>query len=382
MNMDIKKVLEMFADYSLQDLRLLKQEINKLEFARNRELLSHISTGNLQEVKRFFDLGVNWDDANFWKDIYRVSIDNTNMETLDYLINGNIPNIKLGNFFVSGFNGDMQDLAGYKRDAQGETYDSSFIFKQFMKSRVSKSLQYASDKFNEDLFLNAEGFLGEKEFSELLPKAIRCFSRGNVSKGYDRMHQYIIDNDLTKILLFGIHDKESYDFFFNKKEYINYLNNASDEVRQEIMTSALEASQLEKIKALHNFGISLSVSSKKAYSDLFMKSDEGAHKAQEYVINHIEDVRIGNHVILKTMLHKGFDSKDDDFKINLIQQVLEQYSDEDMKSMPVILNKRELTPRVMFATKYYDYRKLKSNIDEELKNNPGNDNQDVKKLKI
>lgn len=379
--MDMKKILEMFSDFTNAELKELKTEITKLEFARDRNFLKNISEGNLDGVKESLRLGINWESSNLWKDLYRLPIDNTNLETLDYVIKGDIPNVKLGSYLMNDFSGDIREITGLSlsKKYDKETIDSSHVFKELMKSRVEKKLIYSSEKFDEKLFLKAKDYLGEEKFKEILPKAISSFAKYDISKDFQYMHQYIIENDLIIDLAIGISAPASYDFFFNKKEYADYLNNCSEDVKNEVMSSAIENAQGKKIKALHEFGLSLSVPEKQPYSNLFMKTDEKSHEAQDYVISNIENVCIGNHVILKTMLHKSFDQKDDAVKINFIQKVLETYSDEDMKSMPVILNKREPTPRVLFTQKYYEYRKLNLEMHEELDNGS---NQEVKKLKI
>lgn len=148
------------------------------------------------------------------------------------------------------------------------------------------------------------------------------------------------------------------------------------------MEQAISDASYAKIALLYNMGIEFPTT-KISYSDLFMKKSAEAFDSQQYVIEKCKDITIGNQVILKTLLHAQRKStlynNNPELKLQLITQILNKYTSEQLEQLPEALKKRTKSDETELVQKFYDYSQLK----KEIEDSPDSANEiERRKLKI
>jgi hypothetical protein len=371
--MNWKNPLELFSNMNFENIARMAT-IPKKNFLQS--IVDNDLEGIVESLKNGVDLGV----SSFWQDLYAIEPEIINKETYEFLLEINLPNIRVGNSITKDFPVNLRLLMGRGKPIDIETFNSSNIFQEILKEKIINSLISEKNSFDEDLFFIAKKYVNKEKFDRNIYKLINKFGKSDISQSSEEMHNFIISNNLFNFLLDGIEKKESLEFFLNHPNYSSYFKNCSEDKKSGLMEYALSNGQIHKVKVLHELGISLSKCDKANYSQLFMMTSSDGNATQDYVINNIDDICVGNHVILKTLLHIKNETIDHKKKIQIINRVLEQYPDDKFELIPNLLNKREDTERVLFTKKYYDHRLLKNELNTKLE--PSINNESSKKLKL
>lgn len=372
--MNWKKLLELFSNISAEDRRDIKRIANK-------EFLKSISDNNIEQIKEALTRGLDVTLTSFWKDLHNLGYKGINHETYRFLLNTSLTKTKIDNKMKNNFSPELRELMTNDKNSK---IDLDILIKEVLKEKILKKIVLDADNFNEDIFFLANDYIEKDKINKNIIQVIRNIGKGDISKYSDKLNKYITQNNLVIHLLEGIYEPKFLNYLFNNKIYSQYFRDASDDIRGDVMDYALSNAQIEKVKLLNKLGISLfnnPKKSKSAYSLLFMMNTNDGQDTQDFVVRNIKELSIGNHVILKTLLHVKTQTIDHQHKLNLLNNLLERYSDKQMNSIPSILDKREKTKRVLFVEQYYNTRLFKIELSNELEATAVN-HISVKKLKV
>lgn len=375
--------------FNLNKLLNIFPMMSSEEFAKKRAINnSHFFIGiqnndiSLIEESLNKGLGLDIEKWSFWEHLINVDESTTKNETYEFLLKQNFADNILTNARIRDVISNLQMEKGI-HIAYDPNIRSSYLIKETIKQKILKNLKSEKIPFDELLFFTANNHVDASKINNYKSDIFNKIGKGDISQLSDKFHKYITDNMLVPHLFHGLSNQKSLDFFLTSPYYEGYFKNYSNETRGGFMDYALSIGQINKVKTLNQLGVSLfnePKSSKSAYSKLFMMNHEEGNAIQNYVLSNIGDVTIGNHVILKTLLHVTSYTPDHEHKIKLINTVLEGYSDNQIDLVPGLLIKRPKTERVLFVEKYYAHRILKMELRNEL--DPSINNQSNKRLKL
>jgi hypothetical protein len=373
--MDWKNILGLFSDTH-------PEQIKELKTMNNERFLESIIKNDWVGIEESLSCGLDVGFLSFWQKLHSMPHYEINKDTYEFLLKSKLPNIKVDLPIIQSFPGHLRTIMSSGTTIKEDTFQSAYIITQILKEKIIDNLIAEKTTFDEGLFFLAKEYVDSSKISRNSLKIIHKIGKGDISQYSDKLHDFIIDKNLVSHLLDGINNSKSLEFFREYKNYANYLKYASEDRMSGVMNYAISNAQIEKVRVLHNLGVSISNCEKGSYAQLFMMTSNEGNKAQDFVIKHIDDITVGGHVIFKTLVHSKVETADQKFKLELINQVLERYSDDKIGLIPGLLLKRPDTERVLFVKKYYDHRVLKMELNNELSQVDRDINSTNKKLKL
>lgn len=373
--MDWKNILGLFSDTH-------PEQIKELKTMNNERFLESIINNDLVGIEESLRCGLDVGFLSFWQKLYSIPHYEVKKDTYELLLRSKLPNIKVDLPIIQSFPGHLRTIMSSGGATKEESFQSAYIITEVLKNKIIDNLTSEKTKFDEGLLFLAQEFVDGEKIYRNSQRIIHKIGKTDISQYSDKLHNFIIQNNLVSHLLDGIDNIKSLEFFREYKNYANYFKYASEDKMSGVMNYALSNAQIEKIRVLHKLGVSISNCEKGSYAQLFMMTTNEGNKTQDFVVRHIDDITFGGHVIFKTLVHSKVETADQKNKLELINQVLERYSDDKIGLIPGLLLKRPDTERVLFVKKYYDHRVLKMELNNELAQVDRESNSTIKKIKL
>ena len=359
----IQEILSKVSTLKLSDFQNLQQQQIRILEQRSDSFITAIKNSDLNKVKELIDLELNFQDKRLLHKLYDLSLSSINKETINYLLNLELKLKPISTDLIHGFLECKKELNPHR----ASEIDPLIVFKYFIKTGLKRTLEHY--KFTDEVFELARSHIEPQMFFELAKKhAVGHLATFENMGSYTNAHNYIKNypNELIPILVNNIKSEENLNSFLNNKTYKDFLENSiKNDKDGQLMIGAVGNGSYSKMVTLNKMGVCFPLS-KEPYSKLFAKTDPLISDAQKYVINNIEDITIGNQVILKTLLHAyRFQDANEKTEIRkgLITLVLNRYTKEQLEILPEALKKREPSELVNLVGKYYDYVSLSKEVE-------------------
>ncbi len=354
--MNLELIKEYLKKAPLSELSTIRIATKNTEEERIKEFIIAFENSDTDKVDSLFKLGVSFDNISLWEQLVRCKIKEPSREFINYFVN-----LKLSSedvIIASRWPTEVKKFIKQKDKPELYTLDVSSCLKNLIISKLESQILYS--QYKEETFWLAKEFIDPINFEHKEGTIIKNFSSQiNFFNGHKSIHKYIKESNKGHILFRYLESSRQVDFFIEDKDYGKLI---TEENKYELMTLAIAAGHIEKIKALESLGAKFPIE-KPCYADLFLKTKPESMAAQEYVITHCDDITFGDQIILKTLLH----SSHNDLKLDLIKITLERYGEEDFEKIPLAIKKRELSSEVMFVMKFMEYIDLKIKIkDKEI----------------
>lgn len=375
----VEDILKQLSNCTLSELKAIQTAQGKIAEQRTIEFINAIEKSDLEGIQKLLSLEVNFEDPKLWSTFSRnTDLSKVNPEVLDYFMTLNFKSSPIPSDLVCKYC-EFSLTNSVQRFASINPMDA---FRGVIKEKLARYV--TSSGLKEQDFNIARKYLSKDTFIRLGEKIAERFAAYESIEGHEVISSYIEENPkLIQILFNSIKTEKNINAFMKNKTYRNFLetylkSNSTDEM----MGQAIADASCAKISFLYDMGVDLP-NDKAPYSTLFMKTSVQALEAQRYIVSTIEDITFGNQVILKTILHgkRSFASYGDnpDLKLQLIQDVLNKYTPEQLDLLPEALKKRTPSDETELVQKFYNYSKFR----KEIEASPDSENGvEKKKLKI
>lgn len=273
-----------------------------------------------------------WGDTSWWHDlmIHASSVMNTK-EGFDFLWNlspEQMPSNIKKYYIHETHSNENEDLINiYKKKIV-----HSFISKQYgvlSQEMGIKTLNWIEKGIPEINYLVPP----EIAFKTLLGSIVNTkFS--NIPHLLDRLFTHH-KNEFLKLTLYSI-TKENHDYLINHPKYNSaIITHLKGDAGEFCMLTAMRSGNIPMMKIMRELGFKYPTK-KEPYSVIFASPTK--KEAIKYIIETIDDIAVGDQVILKTLLHmsqkvQGLDE--------LIPHVLERYNENQLKLLPEAIDKRK-----------------------------------------
>ena len=322
----------------LQAILLKKIQQNTINFFQN------IKTKDYEKAQKNIDWGLDWDSKNTLKEIER-AFENSFQDIKIIKILWDLKPDNIHHEIILDFFKIKEPLK------------SDQIIKEIFKKRFQKGYyQSLSEDVGLWLIEKINIFaLDEKlVIKNMMSSLLLSSDLQNCEKLLDTICSKapeLIADSLSTVM------KEN-NFNFMIKKYSFLLNKISNQVEKEkVMAEALEKGNLNIIKFLNKEGHPYPIT-KAPYAGLF--GNTNYKEAMEYVVNTVEDITVGNQVILKTALHYN--------REKIIISILERYNNKQYEQIGKAMEKR-IGNESLEVVKYFIF---KNNLENNLNNSDNN----------
>lgn len=292
--MTIQTILESITSVNLEEvkkgLRILQSSID----SNQEQFFNAIKNNNLDDIKKAVQWGLTW-DAKFWSKFSpKTNMAKCNKETVDYL------------FSMVALNNIKEDNVSIY--AVKETLPAQVLWEKALLSLIGDTIR--SYNFNPELFLwcyeNNKVEMLNKNIPDLFKKF--CEYPDISLPEYEPIHNFFkseLKEEYVPLAFKYIKNKSNFNFCMNDsdKEKISKLIEESSTDSNKIMTLAISQLNVEKIYLLLEQGFVMP-NNKEGYSNVFGKRNNDIEKCKE-ILNLMNSVTVGNHVILKSALHNN-----------------------------------------------------------------------------
>lgn len=389
--LQIKNLLPELNSTELEDLeKLIKEQSSQ----NRKDLNTAISTGNTEDID-FFIKKVSFDDIYF-KHIKNYVV--PHIKSLHYLKKIDLGTIKFvpvdeesHKIFYILFN-EIFDLGETFQHFQKRQRDEKFILPvsdilfSNLFCRLKVNFQYSGNE-PYPVYLFFKSVL--KNHPVIFKEIIDQFTKYGLSK-VDYQENSLLISDLIKSgyqdILFQQAKNE------NNYQYLQNTISRNEIYSDQLMLTGLVSYHFPIVKNSFENGIPffksgdlLSSDEKAAYKNAFSSvfASKESLLIQEYIIDNIPDISVGNHIIVKTILNKlesktEFDIERNEKRMELIHKIMNKYldlDDEKILSFKSVLEKREESLAKNYLTKFINFHTLNTKL-------TFNSNESSKKNKI
>lgn len=252
-------------------------------------------------------------------------------------------------------------------------FNASDILFASLFHRLKLNFEYSCEEpYPVYLFLKS---LMQKD-SKVWEKTVKIFCQYSLSKiDYQEnslLIQDLIKMDLTMVLFEQAKNEKNY-------RYIKSIIPRESIFNDDFMLKGLESYHYPMVKESFDNGVAFfradeTMSSeekaryKNAFSNVF--SSKESLEIQNLIINKISDISLGNHIIVKTILHKLEDSFETDIernevRFNFIQSIVERYNELDNDKIiefKIILAKRKDSRAKDYLCKFINFHDLNNKL--------------------
>lgn len=372
---NLKTIENLLVDLNTQDFEQL-QELIKKQIANNRISLNKaITEGNIEAIDLFIDK-VNFDDT-YISHLKKQVV--PHIKSLHYLSQKNftqsfsITDLDTLNAFHLLFK-DILDLGEfndfYKKNHTEKTkFSLSDVLFASLFHRLKLNFEYSGEEpYPKYVFIKSLVGKNEKVWNEILNN----FCNSSLS-GINFQDNSLLIAELLKA---GFKDKlfqqaKNNDNYSYLKTLVDFDNIYNDN----FMLSGLSSYHFPMVKESFEHGVpffksdeTLTQEQKAQYKNVFSSvfASKESLDIQEFIIDNIDNISVGNHIIAKTILHKLEDTYETDFERNdkriaLINKILERYSElenEDILNFQKILQKRKDSYAKNLFEKFINYHLL------------------------
>lgn len=350
------------------DVEYIKKSLTEFYFKNTENFLTSIENNDIEQAKIFLKDGLVWNKGDTWKKLYNKYKHENTPEDVSNLIYS----LKADEIFASSSSSlrdkDYDSLKKLFSKTTNTIYKFS-IFCDFMLNKEMYSVSisnintyamrntyfYSTKKISDNLSKNnyEQTYFLKNMCNALISNGLKAnndITEKIISDNPEKTINFIIraknqDNDFVKDLIKKIKIDEitKKDLMIKtlKSETVDKIElfrqlgfnfPLSIQENNDCMTHAVTHGEIDKIKYFRQFNIELPIE-KISYSQLFssLKNKE----AMLYIINEVPDIKVGSHVILKTLLHYNFS--------NMILSALERYpkNNQSTQELTALIEKRE-----------------------------------------
>lgn len=352
----------------------------KRQIANNRyQFEQALKEGDINKIENFID------KVSFDEDFLRATRRNVvpHLSSLDYLSTKSIDlkvftsDIETLNTYYTLFNkvldlGTERTFLEQVRKEKLELNVSDILFSGLFY-RLTTNFQFSAENpFSQYLFL--------KKFLEKEPIILKKMTDNFCEYSLHKINYQ--DNSLfiQELLTLGYQDNlfqkaktlENYSYMKNLIPTKSIYNDA-------FMLAGLSSYHFPMVKECFESGVSffknddtMTQQEKAQYKNVFsgVFSSKDSFEIQNFIIDNIPNISIGNHIIVKTIIHQleqKFETDDERNKIRLelIQKVVNRYCELDfdsLLSLKQIINKRESSEAKNFMEKFIHYQEINNKL--------------------
>ena len=342
----------------LQEILLKRMEQNTTDFFQN------IKSKDYEKAQKNIDWGLDWKSKKILQQI-KETFENSfqDIKSIEMLWNlkpDNITNEIILDFFkinipltANNFNEIILKFFKVKNPLNPEV-----VVKEIFKKRIERGY-YKPLSAEVGLWL-----LDKQEIFSLDKKLVMkhimnsLLTSSNLEKCEKLLDTiYSKNQELITDSLSAAMTQDNFNFMIKKYSFL--FNKISNPLYQEkMMSDALEKGNLNIIRFLNESGQTYP-NSKAPYAKLFGNINN--KEAMDYVVSTIEDITVGNQVILKTALHYNRDK--------IIISILERYNQSQYEQISKATEKRVENEALQMIKYFYFKNKLENNLNNKSNNN-------------
>lgn len=373
-----------------------------------QKLLTDLNTNDFQQLEKHIKTQISYNRKSFETAIEAGNVDSINeyfnkvcfdQDYLKFFNNKIVPHIKSLHYLskqpieaskfslidsesVETFHLLFQDILDlnpdyniFKKEQRNDklTFSLSDILFSYLFNRLKVSFTYDHETpYPKYIFLKP--FLQKKP--EIFKRTMDTFVNYTLSKIDFQENSLLI----TELIKFGYKEK-LFEQAKNEKNY-HYLQTIfSDKsgYNDAFMLKGLSIFNYSMVKQSFQHGIpffknddSLSAEEKANYKNIFSKvfGSKDSLTIQQYIIDNIPDISVGNHIIVKTILYKlednsELDTERNNTRMELIQSIMGRYNQlaqEKILAFQSLLEKRTDSLGKEILTKFLNYNTLNNKL--------------------
>lgn len=366
----IESILTTLTDKDFKSIELLiKKQIDN----NRQSFQTAIKEGDIAQIEKLLDK-VSFDEE-FLKTVRRNVV--PNLSSLDYLStkpmseNMFTTDPETLDTFYTLFNHvlDLGEERTFRDRVKKEklAYNISDLLFAGLFYRLSVNFQYSGEEpFPQYLYLKK--YLDKKP--TVMKKIVDQFCQSSLHK-INYQDKSVFIQELIKL---GYKDT----LFKQAKNLDNYsymknLIHVNNIYNDEFMLAGLSSYHFPMVKECFEAGVSffrndsnMTSGEKAQYKNVFSSvfSSKDSLEIQEFIIDNIPDISIGNHIIVKTIIHQLESSYETDIernktRLDFINKIFQRYNEtnfETIKSLEQIISKREPSEAKTLLEKLIDYK--------------------------
>jgi len=319
----------------IESQNLFKQ-VNEFYEKNTLAFLNSLDKDEAQKSKDLMSQGIVWDSAQLWTKIYRCWKSQHTSEEMSAALYMAKPDA------VFPSNTELRLVGGLVKldDKVYNHIKETKSFQKFCNSLIIKEMSPQESASLTNMYVLRHIYFNlrpELEKESVFNNFCKSFAAHDIFANKE-IFDYIIERSPTKLLYFMNHSKN-----LNAEMFSNFYSKTSftEAEKKTAFDNVLQEGNNEKIKLCLDLGFTLPVD-KKSYSSLF--STDKKIDSCRTVLSKLDDITVGNNVILKTVLHHKNNS--------ILGEVLNKYPKSYIPELSQVLEGREETYAVKMVKNF------------------------------
>lgn len=388
---NLENIKNLISDFNNEDFKNLQTLISQQVMSNRKEFENAIMLGDIEKVKEYSQKILM--DTDYLSSTYRRVV--PHIKTMHFLCkeglfnhNVKIEKVDIVETFYLLFKNvlNLGDNYEFRKNLKDTTYSANDVFFAGLFYKLHSSFCYSGDEpYPKFIFLKTLLKNQPDDFHKIIH---------NFCEYALKSVNYSENSLLIKELIdMGYKDKVFEKALSEENDaYLQSQFNPKHIYDEHLMLNVLKGNNYAMVKRAFEHGVDLFpdiekfpkelISSyKNAYSYVFASKD--TFKIQQFIINNIPKINIGNNIIIKTVLHQLEDVHETDIernqlRVELVKSIVDRLSElnyEEFISIKTLIDKREDSEGKDFFKKYSYFKEL-----EEKFSNPSSNK--IKRNKI